>query len=428
MATIRIIGIGWQEDDLTLGAVRILRAGETIVLRTGRCGCADWLNREGISFRTLDELYDQCEDFDELIDASAQTICDLAKSGPVVYCVCDLSDKTCARIIEIAGPNEVELVPGVSEGTCLLPFAGGGVCTISAADADLFEPDARINTLVKELDSAMLASDIKLKLTEKYPDELTVYVCDAKGKIIRLPLCDLDRLNQYDHRMCALIPAVHVLEKLERYDVCHLVEIMRRLRDWDGCPWDREQTHESLRTYLVEEAYEAVEAINQDDTDALYDELGDVLLQIIFHADIARQYGEFELSDVTTAICKKMIRRHPHVFGSVEADTPEAVSALWSDIKEREQSVKNGVDAMKQVAGSLPALMRAGKVLKRARKHYEVVFSFNDAMNNWLKTPNSDTLGELLLALTDEAGKHGVEPELALTEAIQRMIEKFSMN
>ena len=270
MNRIQIIGIGWHEDDLTLGAVKALRAGEKVILRTGRCGCAEWLKAEGIPFETLDSLYEQCEDFDELIEETAQAVLDSAESEPVVYCVNDLSDKTCAWLCSHAAES-VSLVPGVSEGSRLFAFAGDDVRIISAADADMFEPDVRTSTLVREIDTPMLASDIKLRLAEHYPDELNIYVMDAAGCIHSMPLCELDRLEQYDHRMCALIPTVRDLNRLERYDVRHLEEIMSRLRDFDGCPWDREQTHESLRRYLVEEAYEAVDAINRDDMDDLYD-------------------------------------------------------------------------------------------------------------------------------------------------------------
>lgn len=424
MEQIHILGIGWHEDDLTLGAVRLLKAGYKIILRTGRCGCAEWLRAEGIPFETLDDLFEECEDFDELIERSAGEVLSSAEASSVVYCVSDLSDKTCSALCREAAES-VHLVPGVSEGSSLLAFAGEDVRIISAADADLFEPDVRVATLVREIDSAMLASDIKLRLTEHYPDELEIYTIDAIGRIQQILLCDLDRMDVYDHRLCALIPAVKDLDRLERYDVRHLEEIMRRLRDFDGCPWDREQTHESLSRYLVEEAYEAVDAINRDDMDDLYDELGDVLLQIIFHADIARQYGEFELSDVATAICRKMIRRHPHVFGTVQADNADEVTDLWTELKKQEKAQKTGAETMKAVAGSLPALMRAAKVVKRAIQHGGSAPDTDTAWSEWKKQPGSETLGLLLLSLSAHAYQNGIEAELSLSEATDQFIRRF---
>lgn len=424
MEQIQILGVGWDIDHLTLGAVKALKKGSNIILRTGRCGCAEWLQTEGIPFKTLDDLFETCEDFDELIEASAQAVMDIAMTQPVVYCVSDLSDKTCAYLTREAG-DSIELIPGVSEGSSLMAYADDDARIISASDADVFEPDVRISTLVREIDSPMLASDVKLRLTEHYPDELDIYIMDASGRIRSIPLCDLDRLDAYDHRMCALIPAVHDLDRLERYDVRHLEEIMRRLRDFDGCPWDREQTHESLSRYLVEEAYEAVDAINREDSDDLYDELGDVLLQIVFHADIARQFGEFELSDISTAICRKMIRRHPHVFGTMAAGTADAVSDLWTELKKQEKSQTTGAETMKAVAGSLPALMRAAKVIKRALQHGGASPDPEQAWKTWQHQPDAETLGDLLLALSAKAHQNGIEAELSLNESIDRYIRLF---
>lgn len=424
MEQIRILGIGWHEDDLTLGAVRVLRSGDRIILRTGRCGCAEWLKAEGIPFETLDKLFEECEDFDELIEQSAQAVMDAADDKPVVYCVSDLSDKTCVQLCREA-QGSVQLMPGVCEGGSLFAFAGDDVRIVSAADADVFYPDVRVSTLVREIDSPMLAGDIKLRLSEHYPDELDIYIIDAAGRIQSVPLCELDRLEGYDHRMCALIPAVHELDRLERYDVRHLEEIMRRLRDYDGCPWDREQTHESLKRYLVEEAYEAADAIDRDDPDDLYDELGDVLLQVIFHADIARQYGEFELSDVTTAICRKMIRRHPHVFGHIRAEDADTVTDLWNDLKKQEKQLSTGADTMRAVAGSLPALMRAAKVVKRAVQHRGAYPDADAAWSEWKQNVSEQALGNLLLALSGKANQKEIEAELSLNKAIDRFISRF---
>ena len=421
MERIWILGVGWRQDDLTLGAVKRLRSGNRVILRTGRCECAEWLKEENIVFETLDSLYDECENFDELIEQTAEAVLAVAENEAVVYCVNDLSDKTSALICEKAG-EAVELIPGVSEGAQLIPFAGEDVRIISAADADLFEPDVHLSTLIRELDNPMLASDVKLKLSEHYPDEMDIYLCDAAGRIQKRPLCDLDRLDAYDHRLCALIPAVRELDRLERYNVRHLEEIMMRLRDFDGCPWDREQTHETLRQYLVEEAYEAVDAINRDDTDALYDELGDVLLQVIFHSDIARQYGEFTFGDVTTAICKKMLRRHPHVFGKAIAETSGDVQELWSDIKRKEKNQKNLSDMLKDIPESFPALLRAEKVCKRLTEHPELIPAPEEAWTAWNKEKNAEALGDFLIALVNCARKESVAAELSLNESIERMI------
>lgn len=426
MERIRIIGVGWEEKELTLGALEWLRCGEKVVLRTGRCGCAEWLRREGIAFETMDALYDQCEDFDELIDRTARLVLQRAEVEPVVYCVSDLTDSTCVRLTELA-EGRVDVMAGPMEGGCLTAFQDGALRMVSAADADGFVPDVRSGTLVRELASPMLAGDMKLRLMEYYPEEMEIYLLDADGKIVTIPLCEMDRLPEYDHRMCALIPAVRDLNRLERFDFRHLGEIMRRLRDEEeGCPWDREQTHESLRPYLVEEAYEAAEAIDQDDPDALYDELGDVLLQVAFHAEIARQYGEFEPSDITTAICRKMIRRHPHVFGSAHADTSEDVHALWESVKRKEKALCTEADLLRSTVRGLPALMRASKVCGKVMNRGAVLPDVKTAWQRYTEEPDELRLGDLLLALSGAAKQADQEPEIALAGAVNRWIDRFT--
>lgn len=143
---------------------------------------------------------------------------------------------------------------------------------------------------------------------------------------------------------------------------------MEILRGDNGCPWDREQTHESLCRYLIEEAWEAVGAVNEDDPDHLADELGDVLLQIVFHASIGRTFGTFNINDVTSYICRKMIYRHAHIFGQIHCDTAEQVSASWEQLKKKEKGLQSQSDVLKDVSKGLPALMRAGKVQKKAKQ------------------------------------------------------------
>ncbi len=148
-------------------------------------------------------------------------------------------------------------------------------------------------------------------------------------------------------------------ENKSRYDVYDLERLIALLRAPGGCPWDAEQTHESLRRNMLEEAYEAVEAIDEGDTDHLKEELGDVLTQVIFHADIEREAGRFRLDDVADGVCRKLIFRHPHVFGSREAETARDVLELWDDVKRQEKHQNTVTDSLRAVARSLPALLRA---------------------------------------------------------------------
>jgi len=157
-------------------------------------------------------------------------------------------------------------------------------------------------------------------------------------------------------------------EEKSDYTIDDLIEIMRILRSPEGCPWDREQTHATIKKNMIEEAYEAVEAIEQNDSAELCEELGDVLLQIVFHAQMAKESGEFDFDKVCDGICKKLILRHPHVFGEVKADTADKVLDNWAEIKKAEKGQADTADVMNAVARSLPALMRGQKIAKAAVK------------------------------------------------------------
>ena len=192
--------------------------------------------------------------------------------------------------------------------------------------------------------------------------------------------------------------------------VSRLLEIMAKLRAKDGgCPWDLEQTFASIAPYTIEEAYEVDDAIRREDWDALRDELGDLLLQVVFHAQMAREVGKFTFEDVVGAICDKLVRRHPHVFGDAVIDTAHAQTAAWEQQKAGERAARGATSAMDGVPLALPALLRARKLLSRARR---AGLTKRDA-----EPITEEDLGELLFALVERAERAGIDPEQALREA-----------
>lgn len=203
-----------------------------------------------------------------------------------------------------------------------------------------------------------------------------------------------------------------------------LVEVMDRLRSPGGCPWDARQTHRSLVEYLVEEAYETVEAIETDDRDALREELGDVLLQVVFHARIASEDPDapWTIDDVSDGIISKLVRRHPHVFGDVEAKTPEAVEANWHALKAQEKGRESVTDG---IPSTLPALVLAGKVLQRTTEYaddLDVPKEYEAALVATEELLDEDDLGELLLSLVAIARDSGWDAEAALRGAVRRRV------
>lgn len=430
MNKIVVLGHGYEIGQLTLEAVELLQSGAKIILHTERCGCADWLRQKEIAFESLDTLYETCEDFDEHAQAAADTVLKAAETDDVIYGVFDVRDRS---VVLLTKEKNVRVVAGPPVEGALLAQAQGTVQMLEASNWEEYAFSASRSALIRELDNRALASEVKLKLMEVYPEESVVWVQTAGNKVSRVPLVNLDRLKEYDHRTCVLVAAEHDLLKLERYDFDDLRRIVAKLCSFDGCPWDREQTHRSLRPYLVEEAYEVIDAINEDDPFHLYDELGDMLLQVALHADIAHRYGEFEMSDVTTAISEKMIRRHTHIFGSDSVSNADDVSDLWGKNKMAERGEKTVAESMRGVTKSLPAMLRASKVLKRldsALKTHENVSESLNAVQTLAENFTSvshleDALGELLLKSVAVSRACNVDPELALNAATDRIIERF---
>ncbi len=227
--------------------------------------------------------------------------------------------------------------------------------------------------------------------------------------------------------------------KKEKYDFNELLDIMKVLRGENGCPWDRVQTHEMLKRYFIEETYEVIDAIDLKDNDKLCEELGDVLLQVVFHAGIASERGAFDIHDVVDGISRKMIFRHTHVFGTAKADTPEEVVINWEEIKKKEKGQSDTAEVMKDVPNSLPALMRSYKVQKIAAK---VGFDWDDIEDVFKKVREeteelveasgsgdsdriTDELGDLLFSAVNLSRFLNVHPELALTGTTNKFISRF---
>lgn len=226
----------------------------------------------------------------------------------------------------------------------------------------------------------------------------------------------------------------------DKYNADDLNEIVRILRSENGCPWDKVQTHESVRNDLLEEAYEVADAIDSSDSAALCEELGDLLLQVAFHANIAREDGQFDFDDVADGICKKMIHRHPHVFGEVTVNSVGDVLDNWDDIKKREKSQSDYTDTLVSVPKAFPALMRAQKVQKRAAK---AGFDWEEIDGAWAKLAEetsevkeavesgdekrvAEEFGDLLFSAVNVSRFLKVDAESALAAATEKFISRFA--
>lgn len=430
MYTIDIVGVGLTADDLTRGGMALLSAGAKVALHTGRIGAADWLLENHIEFTTLDELYEQTDDFDEHADAAAEAICGYAQAEPVVYGVIDLRDESVARLLKQA-PEAVRLHAGVPVDGALSAFYTGGTYCACASDCERFQLRADQAALIREIDSAPLASEVKLKLMDVYPDENPVTVL-SQGRIRRIALEDLDRIGGYDHRFCALVERCGDLTAQQRYSFDDLMRIVEILHGRNGCPWDRAQTHQSFKSLMIEEAYEVADAVDGGDPFELAEELGDVLYEATSHAVIARRSDEFDITDVTTAICRKMIHRHPRIFAHAEDVAPDADA--WNRMKMEEKQLDSYAGLLRQISRSLPATTRAMKVQKRivdAGLPETEPQAYAEALQRALRQMAGEggderALGEALYALCGLARLDHADPELALNGASGERIERFA--
>lgn len=226
----------------------------------------------------------------------------------------------------------------------------------------------------------------------------------------------------------------------ERYDIQDLINIVKILRSPDGCPWDKVQTHQSIRKDFIEEVYEVIEAIDLNDPKLLQEELGDVLLNTVFHAQIETEDGNFNFDDVCNDICQKMIVRHPHVFGTVSADTTEQVLTNWDKIKMDTKGQSSYTETLESVAKSLPALMRAEKVGKRASKSgmdfadvqgalqsvEDETAELKEAIQSKTTEDVYEEFGDLLFSCVNLARQLKIDPERALVDATNKFIDRFS--
>ena len=444
--TVVTLGTGGR-DDLTRRVEKALREADTLILRTERHPVAAWLRSEGVAFDMLDHLYESCEDFDEFNQKAAKQLLKLCANGPVCYAVSDAAfDATVAAVRKAAQEAKAPftVLPGVSHAARCLALVDAETFAVrlyAASEFDRAPHSPEEPLLLTELHSRACAGDCKLKLMDLLPEEtmLTFITGDEEtGELTAkaVPLYELDRQKNYDHLTAAYVPGVSYLQR-SRYNMDDLVQVVTRLRAPDGCPWDREQTHESILPDLLEESYEYIQAVREEDIDHMYDELGDVLLQVAMQSEIAREHGEFELTDVTSAICGKMIERHPHVFGQVKADTSEQVLENWEALKRQQRGITSHADAMANVSTGLSPLLRASKVQKKAakvgfdfdspeealKKVYEEADEVKENLRNGIDP--EEEIGDLFFSVVNVCRLCGKNPDIALFSAVEKFISRF---
>lgn len=440
MNGITVVGLGNGGMQLvTLQTAEQLRSAPTLILRTAAHDAAAWLTRQNIVFTALDSLHETAEDFDELNRLCCQAVLEAAEQAPVTYaCFDPLHDDTVQALLQSGAP--VIILPYVGQDNVARVAAQqAGACVVTTA-SDLQAQDGQLPLVVLELDNAMLAGEVKMKLLPLYGEQARVlFFEDGKNKGVKpLPLVELDRQKRFGHRAMAVVLPQALLEK-ERFDVYDLLAVMRILRGENGCPWDRKQTHQSLRAGLIEEAYEAAMAIDEGDDAAMTDELGDVLLQVALHSVIGEEYATTSFSDICTAVTAKMIHRHPHVFGEEVCRTADDVLSAWHERKAKERGIQTLAGEMRDVKKGLAPLLRAAKVQDRAArvgfdwptaldaldKVKEEAEELADAIRN--RTNVAEEMGDLLFSCINVARLLSLDGDKMVALATEKFIKRFEI-
>ncbi len=435
-----IVSIGQGDPDLlNAKTIRTLRESNHLLLRTGRHPIAVWLESNNIAYHTLDQFYEDADDFDQLNRLIADYIFTEASENTVVYAVPDsLMDSTVKTLFRTKPDHiHISVIPGVGSFdlhlSSSLPYLDdSSVQVVSAYDLlSSFSYDPGNTVLITELDNVILAGQIKITLCNLLEDEHTVYLLIENRDPLSLPLYMLDRQQHYNHFTALLIPGSDYMHR-EKYVLRDLTDIMNRLRSPEGCPWDRQQTHHSLRPFLIEEAWECVASIDEDDYSHLGEELGDLLFQIVFHASIGHDYDEFNLHDVISSICAKMIRRHPHVFSDADLQDTASISAAWEQIKQSETGNNTVLTSLEDVSTSLPSLKYASKTLKKLDRIYgthrpagKIVSDIKKQLNricSGQQTPETSLVyGSLLLLCCELCYRSGLDSEVILHQTVDHL-------
>lgn len=363
-----IAGLGVNAGDISVNALNKIKACPCVLLRTEKTNSAKFLSQVGISYTSLDYLYDKSRNFETLKKNIVSEVKGRLKNSDVCYLVDGSVSEDSVASELIAKIKDVEVFEGVSKVAKAISLAGLGGKKYYAVSA------YELNNLHKftfplavyDLDSRFLASEWKLKLMQFVGEEVKVRLYADKTQKY-LPLYELDIEDNFNYSTVLIVDDIPLTKK-EKFDLEDLYEILKILRAPNGCPWDRVQTEKSVVKNLIEETYELVEAIGLEDDDKMREETGDLLMQVAFYMLFAEERAAYTKEDVISELCRKLIDRHTHVFGADHAVNAENALEIWNKNKQVEKKYGSVYNYVNDVPKTLPSLMRTTKVIKRALK------------------------------------------------------------
>ena len=450
MGKINIVGLGPGDESLiSQGVLDILKSSSRIYLRTEKHPTVDKL-KKSIKYTNLDYFYDNEDNFENVYKQIAEFIIEKSNEGDLVYAVPGhprVAEMTVSQIENIAKIKgiEVEVTASMSFVDAMFNYLAidpsGGFKLVDAFEIENSYIDTNTSMIITLVYDHFIASNVKLRLMEYYDYDQEVCIVNGAGvKNLEskkyVPLYELDRHeNIFNYLTSVYIPK----SSKKMYNTLNdLEEIMSKLRGTNGCDWDKKQTHETLKKYIIEEAYELCQAIDNDDIDEMIEELGDVLLQVVFHCQIGKETGYFNLTEVINGICNKLVYRHPHVFKNINIDMNN-FDKTWEDLKKEEKGESTVTEGLTRIPNHLPALIKAEKIQKKAalvgfdwdnindvykkieEEYKELLDECKEGNIKYIK----EELGDLLFSIVNLARFLKVDPEEALNLTNNKFIKRF---
>ncbi|EIT84179.1 tetrapyrrole methylase/MazG family protein [Fictibacillus macauensis ZFHKF-1] len=448
--SITIVGLGAAGlDEMTLGIYRMVKEAKHVYVRTMDHPAVQELEQEGVTFTAFDEVYEKHDDFQAVYEEIAAFLFDQAASNDILYAVPGhplVAEQTVQLLLHQCEEKGITVTVAGGKSfldemyTALKIDPIDGCQILDGTNLKRENIVIRQHAIIVQVYDAFIASEVKLTLMEKYKDDHEVAVVTAAGSraesITWVKLYELDHALQLNNLTAVYVPPVTSREAQYR-DFDHLREVIAVLRSPEGCPWDRKQTHQSLKKYLLEEAYEVLEAIDEADDDHLAEELGDVLLQVLLHAQIGEEEGYFSIDDVIAALASKMIRRHPHVFADVSVQTAEDVVKNWDAIKAEEHGERPSSSALDGITKGLPALSRAQQLQAKAAKvgfdwtePEPIIAKLREEFDEWNQAESEDErlkeFGDIVFTIVNLGRYYGIDVEEALTSTNQTFQKRFT--
>lgn len=452
MKEITVVGLGAGDfEQLPMGVYRTLKNVKKVYMRTLDHPVVAELQKEGVSFISFDEVYEKHDEFLPVYQEIASTLIEKAEKESVLYAVPGhplVAEMTIQLLIEAEKKGEIQL--SIEGGQSFLDAMFttlkidpiDGFQMVDGATFSVHHVHMQNHLLIAQVYDQISASHVKLTLMEKYPDDYEVTIVTAAGSkeevIKTVPLYELDHVAEINNLTTVYVPPVQdAKEALKEFST--LREIIATLRSPEGCEWDRAQTHESLTRYLLEEAHEAIQAVNEQDDDHMIEEFGDLLMLVLMNAQIGEDEGYFNLEDIIQAINEKMIRRHPHVFGDVQVENVAEINANWEKIKKEEHQNYEDESVLKGEYRAASSLQTSYNYQKKAAqlgfewgtteafwgKVEEELAELREAIEKGTKEQQVEEFGDVLTTLVNVARHYKISAEEAMVLANAKFAKRF---